>query len=98
MHFFAVCPCVFICGMPLLISLWDELMPFLALRPCVFLHGMPLITYSPYALTLFFKIFPYTNHSHLTARRVCYLPHRSNTANVGSNPTLGMNVDGMFNK
>jgi hypothetical protein len=98
MPLFAVCSCVFLYGMPLLISLCYELMPFFALRPCVFLYGMPLITYSWYALTLFFKIFTYITHSHLAARRACEVPYRSNTADVGSNPTWGMNVDGMFNK
>jgi hypothetical protein len=97
MHLFAICPCVIVCGMPLFISLWDEVMPFFALRSCVFLYGMPVITYSCYALTPFFKIFPYTNHSHLAARRLCDVPYRSNIANVGSNPTWVMNVDGMFN-
>jgi len=73
-------------------------MPFFAVRPCVFLYGMPLITYSLYALTLFFKISSYINHSPLPARLVYDVPYRSNTANVGSNPTGGLNVDGTFNK
>ena len=44
MHFFVVCPCVYVYGLLLFTSFWDELMHFFVVCPCVYVYGMPLLT------------------------------------------------------